>query len=116
MEFKITSESNIDRMYDGMMITYTVKPLLGVKIKWASEITKIKKGEYFIDEQRVGPYNIWHHEHHFEEVDGGVKMIDKIYYSLPLGVLGKIAHYLFVRKQLEGIFNYREKKIVELFG
>jgi ligand-binding SRPBCC domain-containing protein len=116
MGFEITSPNSIDQMYEGMLISYNVRPLLGIKMKWVSEITKIDKGKLFIDEQRVGPYGMWHHEHHFEEVENGVLMTDKIFYSLPLGFLGNIAHGLFVKKQLEGIFNYREEKVKELFG
>lgn len=116
MAFVITSKNKINKMYEGMFITYTVKPLLGIKMNWVTEITFVKDRKYFIDEQRVGPYRIWHHEHHFEEVDGGVLMTDKIHYALPLGFLGKIAHPLIVKGQLKSIFEHREKKVKELFG
>lgn len=116
MGFEITSPNNIDQMYEGMLISYTVKPLLGIKMKWVSEITKIDEGKLFIDEQRVGPYKMWHHEHHFKETEQGVLMTDQIFYSLPLGILGQIGHTMFVKKQLEGIFNYREEMVKKMFG
>ena len=114
--FEIISPNNIDHMYEGLMINYTVKPLLGLKMEWVTEITKVNDKKFFIDEQRIGPYKLWHHEHHFEETKDGVLMTDMVFYCLPLGILGKIAHKLFVAKQLEGIFDYREKKIREVFG
>ena len=103
-------------MREGQIISYTVQPLLGIKLEWLTEITKVKDKKFFIDEQRIGPYTLWHHEHYFEETDSGVMMTDQLFYCLPFGPLGKIAHSLFIKKQLEGIFNYREKKITELFG
>lgn len=116
MDFVITSNSNLGEMYEGMMITYTVRPLWGIKISWVSEITVIKEKKYFIDEQREGPYKVWHHEHHFSAEDGGVRMTDKIYYSIPFGFIGKIANALIVKRQLKGIFDHREESISKLFG
>ncbi len=116
MNFQITSPNNIDSMYEGMMISYTVSPLLGKKLEWITEITKINEGKFFIDEQRSGPYTLWHHEHHFEETKGGVLMKDMVFYKLPLGILGKLAHSIFIKNQLEGIFNHREEVIKDLFG
>lgn len=115
MNFKITSPNNIDQMREGQIISYTVQPLLGIKMEWVTEITKVKNKEFFIDEQRIGPYKLWHHEHYFEETENGVMMTDQLFYCIPFGILGKLAHGLFIRKQLEGIFNYREKKVSELF-
>jgi ligand-binding SRPBCC domain-containing protein len=106
MGFHITSKTQ-DKMYPGMLITYIVKPLLGIKMRWCTEITQVVENNYFIDEQRFGPYKMWHHQHHFEEVNGGVMMTDVVHYGIPLGILGQWANTLFVKKQLAEIFNYR---------
>jgi len=114
--FEVTSD-NPEKMYPGMIITYIVKPLLGIPLKWMTEITQVRENEFFIDEQRVGPYKLWHHQHLFSKSpSGGVIMEDIIHYILPLGILGRIAHGLFVRKQLEGIFTYRKEVTDELWG
>jgi ligand-binding SRPBCC domain-containing protein len=102
-------------MYEGLMITYKVSPVLGIPLGWITEIKTVQDGVFFVDEQRKGPYKIWHHEHHFEAVEGGVLMTDIVSYTLPFGFLGKLAHWLFVRKELEAIFEYRFKKVDELF-
>ena len=115
MGFIITNQPS-ETMFEGQIITYKVSPLLGVKISWMTEITTFKENEYFIDEQRFGPYSLWHHRHHFYEIDGGIKMIDEVNYKLPFGFLGSIAHHLFVRKKLKSIFEYREKVLIEMFG
>lgn len=105
-----------EKMYEGLMIEYIVKPLLGIPMTWITEIKYVHDKEFFVDEQRKGPYKIWHHEHHFKEVEGGVEMIDIVSYEIPLGVLGKIAHPIFVKNKLDEIFNYRFKKVEEIFG
>jgi ligand-binding SRPBCC domain-containing protein len=110
MGFHITSEGD-EKMYPGMLITYIVKPLLGIKMRWCTEITQVKEKKYFIDEQRFGPYNLWHHQHHFSEVDGGVEMMDIVHYGLPFGILGQMANKLMVKKQLKGIFEYRAQAV-----
>lgn len=117
MAFIITSDYTAgQKMYEGMIITYKVAPLLGIKLDWMTEITHVKDGEYFIDEQRFGPFKFWHHEHHFKAIDGGVLMTDKLIYGMPLGFLGQIANAITVSKQTEEIFTYREKAVEELFG
>ena len=98
------------------IITYTVKPVLGIPLFWMTEITHVEDRKFFVDEQRVGPYAIWHHQHHFKSVPGGVEMTDLVHYKVPLGILGDLANLLFVRSQLEGIFNYRWNKLEEVFG
>ena len=105
-----------DVMYPGLFIQYTVSPLLGIPMTWVTEITHVREGSYFVDEQRVGPYAIWHHEHFFEAVPGGVKMTDIVHYKVPLGILGKMAHLLIVRPKLEQIFSFRWKANERLFG
>ena len=105
-----------EKMYEGLMIEYSVKPVLGIPMTWITEIKTVKDNLFFVDEQRKGPYKIWHHEHHFKEVEGGIEMTDIVSYELPLGILGKFAHVLFVKKQLEGIFNFRIKMVDEIFA
>lgn len=103
-------------MFPGQIIQYKVSPFPGFTTKWVTEITHVKEGEYFVDEQRFGPYSLWHHKHFIKEIEGGVEMEDIIDYKLPLGVLGQLAHPLLVKKQLLTIFKYRETKLNELFG
>jgi ligand-binding SRPBCC domain-containing protein len=105
-----------EKMYEGLMIEYTVKPLLGIPMSWITEIKTVKENEFFVDEQRKGPYSIWHHEHHFKQVEGGVEMTDIVSYVIPLGILGKIAHPIIVRRKLEEIFAYRFQKVEEIFN
>jgi len=109
--------SGADRpMFPGQIIQYIVTPVLGIKTKWVTEITHVKNLEYFVDEQRFGPYALWHHKHFIKEIEGGVEMEDIIDYKLPLGILGQIVHPFLVQPKLEEIFNYRTKKLEELFG
>jgi len=117
MNFIVTSAYNGDqKMYPGMLITYKVSPLLGIKMDWMTEITHVREGEYFVDEQRFGPYALWHHQHHFKEIDGGVLMTDILNYAIPYGALGRLTNTLLVKKKVKAIFEYREKAIVKLFG
>lgn len=117
MGFIITSDfKEGQKMYPGMIITYKVSPLLGIKLNWMTEITHVQDGKYFVDEQRFGPYALWHHQHHFEEINGGVHMTDIINYAIPYGFIGRIANTILVEKEVRGIFDYREKKVEELFG
>jgi ligand-binding SRPBCC domain-containing protein len=114
MGFFITSPAQ-QEMYPGMFITYKVSPVLGIRLKWVTEITQLSFHKFFIDEQRRGPYSIWHHEHHFKEVNGGVEMRDILYYSVPFGFLGNIVDWIFVRRKIYKIFNFREKRIKGIF-
>jgi ligand-binding SRPBCC domain-containing protein len=116
MGFKVISKHHGDKMYAGQIIEYTVKPLFGIPLYWMTEITQVKSGAYFIDEQRFGPYALWHHQHHFREIPGGVEMTDIVHYKNPLGFLGRIANVLFVKKKLQKIFEYRFQKVEEMFG
>ncbi len=117
MDFRITSDPEfLTKAYPGQIITYTVRPLLGIPLFWMTEITHVEPRQFFVDEQRVGPYSIWHHEHHFREVPGGVEMTDLVTYRLPFGWLGGFAHWLFVKKQLHMIFDFRRKTIDDYFG
>jgi ligand-binding SRPBCC domain-containing protein len=103
-------------MYPGQIIQYIVKPLLGIKTRWVSEITYVSDKSYFVDEQRFGPYDLWHHKHFLKEVEGGVEMHDTIHYKLPFSPIANLFHGLLVKPRLEEIFTYRESKLVELFG
>ncbi|KIC91256.1 SRPBCC family protein [Flavihumibacter sp. ZG627] len=116
MDFRIISKHHGNKMYPGQLIEYTVKPVLGVPLYWMTEITHVEPQRFFVDEQRYGPYSLWHHQHHFREIDGGVEMTDIVHYKIPLGWLGDIANTIFVKKQLAEIFDYRFKKVEELFG
>ena len=113
MGFEITSGEG--RMYAGQ-ISYRVAPVPGIKTNWVTEITHVDEGKFFVDEQRFGPYSMWHHEHHFAENKNGVLMTDKVTYKIPFGFIGSIAQHLFVRRQLKGIFEYRVKALDEMFG
>ncbi|WP_055446122.1 SRPBCC family protein [Lacinutrix mariniflava] len=109
--------SGADRpMYAGQIIQYIVTPVLGIKTKWVTEITHVVDGEYFVDEQRFGPYALWHHKHFIKEIDGGVEMEDIIDYKVPMGILGQMVNPILVRPKLEEIFKYRTQKLEELFG
>ena len=103
-------------MYPGQIIEYKVSPVLNIPIYWMTEITHVADKKYFVDEQRFGPYEMWHHQHHFKSVEGGVEMTDIVHYKLPFWFLGDIAHFLFVKKQLQGIFDYRFTKTEKLFN
>ena len=99
-----------------MIITYFVSPLFGIKLRWMTEITHVKEKEYFVDEQRFGPYALWHHQHHFKQVEGGIMMTDIVNYAIPYGFIGRIANSLFVKKKLKNVFSFREATIGILFG
>lgn len=115
MSFDILSGSE-RKMYPGQIIQYIVTPIAGIKTKWVTEITHVKDLEYFVDEQRFGPYSLWHHKHFLKEIPGGVEMEDVVDYKLPLGILGQLVHPILVKPKLDEIFDYRRKKLIELFG
>lgn len=116
MGFEMTSKHHGDTMYEGQIITYIVKPILGIPLKWCTEITHVHEPHYFVDEQRIGPYQFWHHQHKLKEIKNGVLMEDIVHYKLPLGFLGNMANSLMVTRQLNEIFEYRNQKLIELFG
>jgi ligand-binding SRPBCC domain-containing protein len=117
MAFTVTSAIDpVQKMYPGMIITYKVSPISGIKLDWMTEITQIKEGAYFIDEQRFGPYKFWHHQHHFKAIEGGTEMTDILTYGLPMGILGRMANTIYVANKLQEIFEFRKKKVTELFG
>jgi ligand-binding SRPBCC domain-containing protein len=109
--------SGADRsMYPGQIIEYIVTPVLGIKTKWVTEITHVMDRDYFVDEQRFGPYALWHHKHFLKEIEGGVEMEDLIHYKIPFGWLGQLIHPILVQPKLNEIFNYRREKLNALFG
>ncbi len=117
MAFKVTSDiTEHAKMYAGMIITYKVSPFSGVKLDWMTEITHVVENQYFVDEQRFGPYRFWHHEHHFREIESGVRMHDILTYGMPYGVIGRGVNKILVARKLQHIFNFRKEKIIELFG
>jgi len=116
MKFETLTELGDEKMYAGQIIEYYVTPFAGMKMHWVTEITHVKDKEYFVDEQRFGPYAMWHHKHFLKEVNGGVEMTDIVHYKVPYGIFGKLAHALFVKKKLKEIFDFRFKKIEELFN
>ncbi|MBS1772992.1 MAG: SRPBCC family protein [Bacteroidetes bacterium] len=115
MQFKVTSSPE-ERIYSGQIITYKVSPILRIPLFWMTEISDVKEPLQFIDEQKEGPYKLWRHKHIFEQTDEGTLMTDKVVYELPLGPLGTLAHRLFVKKQLNGIFDFRQQIISRIFN
>lgn len=116
MGFNITSKVD-KKAYQGQIITYKVSPVPFIKTNWVTEITQVKEQAFFVDEQRFGPYKMWHHEHWFEELtNGNTLMKDKISYKIPFGFLGHLAQSVFVKKQLNIIFNYRFITLEKLFN
>jgi len=116
MRFEIIGDLSQENIFAGQIIEYYVSPIRGIRIFWVTEITHVRDKEYFVDEQRIGPYKLWHHKHFIREVNGGVEMTDIIHYKVPLGLIGNLANRLFVRKKLTNIFDYRYNKIEEIFS
>tara|TARA_R110000868_G_scaffold184802_1_gene426465 strand:+ start:935 stop:1426 length:492 start_codon:yes stop_codon:yes gene_type:complete len=115
MGFKITS-GEPSKMYQGQIITYQIGLLPGVKSGWVTEITHVNEPHLFVDEQRYGPYSMWHHEHSFEPTEGGVLVKDKVSYKIPFWFLGIIVEKLFIRNQLKNIFQHRNEVLNQLFN
>ncbi len=113
--FTITSDVP-PKIYQGMIVTYTVTPIFNYPVEWVTEITHVDEPRFFVDEQRFGPYKFWHHQHLFNEIQDGVEMTDLIHYALPLGPIGRIVNRLFVLKQLNEIFDFRRKYLQDKFG
>ena len=115
MRFDIISGDD-KKMFPGQIIEYILTPVFNIPFKWVTEITHVKQKKYFVDEQRFGPYSFWHHKHFIKEVEDGVIMEDIVHYKLPLGIIGRLAHSLFVRNKVEEIFSFRRKKLDSLFN
>lgn len=116
MGFDITSDNVDDKMYQGMIISYKVSPIMGIKTDWVTEITHVKDLAYFVDEQRVGPYKLWHHQHKVTEIEGGILMEDIVTYAPPFGFLGKIANAVMIKHKLAEIFEYRKLVLKNKYG
>ncbi len=116
MSFKIISQHHGERMYAGQMIEYYVTPIAGIKMYWMTEITHVEEHKYFVDEQRFGPYAMWHHQHFFKPVNNGVEMTDIVHYKNPLGFIGDLFDPIITKPRLKKIFEFRRKKITEIFG
>ncbi|MGB1404771.1 MAG: SRPBCC family protein [Flavobacteriaceae bacterium] len=115
MGFEIVSGA-ASKMYAGQILQYIVTPLLNIRLKWVTEITHIREGEYFVDEQRFGPYSLWHHKHFIKPIKNGVEMIDIVDYKVPFGILGQLVQPFLVRPKLEEIFEYRKNALDRIFG
>lgn len=115
MRFVITSNFETTNIFAGQIITYKVTPVANIRTNWVTEITQVKEMQYFIDEQRFGPYAMWHHIHRFEETSRGVKMTDEITYKVPGWFVGKIINWLVIRRKLLSLFEFRRKKLSEMF-
>lgn len=114
MVFEIKSDLP-DTMYAGLLINYRLKPMLNIPVNWCTEITHMIEKEYFVDEQRKGPYAMWHHEHHFKAVEGGVLMADILHYDIGKWIFGWIAGKLVVDRKVKAIFDYRRKVLENYF-
>ncbi|MFC1563639.1 hypothetical protein ACFL6G_01825 [candidate division KSB1 bacterium] len=116
--FEIIYDSSdvLENMYPGMIIEYKVRPLLGIPVRWVTEITQVNEPYSFIDVQRLGPYKFWHHQHIFREVENGTEIIDIVHYALPFGYMGRLMRAFIVKRQLEKIFNYRTEYLKNTFG
>jgi len=115
LNFKIISEA-APEMYPGMLIIYKVHPVFSIPMTWVSEITQVKKHAMFIDEQRIGPYRLWHHQHFFKAVDGGVEVRDIVKYVMPFGLLGRFVHPIIVKQRLNEIFDFRANFLSNRYG
>lgn len=115
LNLRITSEPE-ERIYPGMIITYTVTPIPFLASRWTTEITHVDPPHYFVDEQRFGPYRFWHHKHFFTQVGEQTQVRDLVHYALPFDPIGRLANSLLVSRKLNSIFNYRSRCLRKLFG
>lgn len=116
MAFKVKSQHDGQAIYQGLLIDYTVSPLLSIPLKWQTEITEVDNLKSFTDFQKKGPYKLWKHHHNFIPTENGVLMQDTVYYELPFGILGKLVHFLFVKKRISQIFDYRYIVLEKMFN
>jgi ligand-binding SRPBCC domain-containing protein len=116
MGFEIVSKLDSEKMYAGQIIAYKVSPFPGIKLEWVTEITHVVDHQYFVDEQRFGPYALWHHKHFLKPIPNGTEMTDIVHYKIPFGFVGDIAQQLIVKPKLDAIFEFRRKALIQLFG
>jgi ligand-binding SRPBCC domain-containing protein len=116
LSFRIIGET-APRMFAGQLIEYRIGVLPGVTTRWLTEITHVREGEFFVDEQRIGPYRLWHHEHHYTPIPGGggLRMVDLVTYEVGMGLVGDLLHAVWIGRQLKTIFDFRTRRIEELF-
>ncbi len=114
MHFEILGDPG--PMREGQLIAYRIRILPGIRVSWLTEIRHVTPGVCFVDEQRIGPYKLWYHEHRFEAVPGGVRMTDRVTYAVGFGPLGDLVHALWIRGKLRAIFDYRERQVALHFG
>jgi ligand-binding SRPBCC domain-containing protein len=114
MEFRLTSSPR-GEIHPGMILTYSLRPLFGIKVDWTTEITHLQKPFFFIDEQRFGPYRFWHHQHHFRQVDDGIEMYDLVHYLLPHMQFTRLVNRCLVAPKLKRIFDFRQRALQEIF-
>jgi ligand-binding SRPBCC domain-containing protein len=111
LNFRVLSECPSE-IYPGLMIRYEVSPLLGIPMTWLTEITHVRKPEFFVDEQRTGPYSIWHHEHSFRAInETETEVRDLVHYAPPLGPIGALINAIVIRRQLVAIFDFRAQQL-----
>jgi ligand-binding SRPBCC domain-containing protein len=116
LKFRIVHiSSGSDKMHAGQFIRYKITVFPFVRVDWLTEITHVKEPLEFIDEQRSGPYSLWHHRHHFQAVEGGVEMTDEVTYAVPFGWLGQVVHWIFVAREVNTIFDYRYRVLEKHF-
>ncbi|HVX48955.1 MAG TPA: SRPBCC family protein [Chitinophagaceae bacterium] len=116
VDFRVTSKYLDSTMYPGQVIEYKLKPLWGISFYWMTEITHVNDRKFFIDEQRFGPYTLWHHQHHFAVIEGGVEMTDFVHYKVPAWFIGDILNAVVIKKQLGKIFSFRFTAVEKKFG
>lgn len=114
MDFQMLNKETPSKIFSGLKINYKVKPMLGIPLHWETLIEDVNEPYSFTDTQTKGPYSIWRHKHTFTKVEGGTKMEDHVEYKLPLGLFGKAIHELIIKKQLEDIFEFRSKTLLNL--
>jgi ligand-binding SRPBCC domain-containing protein len=115
LNFEITTELD-SKMYAGMIISYIVRPLLNIPTTWVTEITHVREPNFFVDEQRFGPYKLWHHQHILKEAKNGIEMEDIVIYAVPFGFIGRIANSLIISRKIKSIFNFRTQVLNKMFG
>jgi ligand-binding SRPBCC domain-containing protein len=115
MNFELTDLGGSEDMSKGQLIKYNVSPFPFLRVKWITEITDVDAKRFFADNQKKGPFTMWHHQHLFTPIDGGVEMTDHVSYSIPFGFLGIAVNKLLVEKRVHHIFDHRRKQVEILF-
>jgi ligand-binding SRPBCC domain-containing protein len=115
MGFHIIEGGDV-HMYEGQIIAYKVSPMQGLKLTWVTEITNVREGEFFVDEQRIGPYKFWHHKHFFSEIEGGMRCVDEVHYAPPFSLIAPLTNRLVITSKLKQIFDYRTEVLINTFG